>query len=99
MSVKRSAGVLCNSTALHGGMLQRQQKNDLTSFVDASNVYGSSDQLLTSLRNGTTPFLKVTQGRDGPRLPDGDDSNAVPTHPTGFIVVLPVINVSMEFRH
>ncbi|XP_052234492.1 myeloperoxidase-like isoform X1 [Dreissena polymorpha] len=71
MEVPRSAGILCKSSA--GGILQRQQTNDLTSFVDASNVYGSSEARLALLREGTTPFMKVSQGADGPRLPDGPD--------------------------
>ncbi|XP_052237798.1 myeloperoxidase-like [Dreissena polymorpha] len=52
-----------------GGILQRQQTNDLTSFIDASNVYGSADERLALLREGNTPFMKVAHGADGPRLP------------------------------
>ncbi|KAH3858557.1 peroxidasin homolog pxn-2-like [Dreissena polymorpha] len=72
MEVPRSSGVNCKSPA-DATVNQRQQINDITSYIDASNVYGSSDERLSSLRDGTTPFLKVALGADGPRLPNGDD--------------------------
>ncbi|KAH3747978.1 hypothetical protein DPMN_182414 [Dreissena polymorpha] len=40
---------------------QRQQINDITSYIDASNVYGSSDERLSSLRDGTTRTYDVMQ--------------------------------------
>ncbi|XP_052237797.1 peroxidase-like protein 3 [Dreissena polymorpha] len=74
MEVPRSLVISNGFLFLAGGILQRQQTNDLTSFVDASNVYGSSEERLALLREGKTPFMKVTQGADGPRLPDGPDN-------------------------
>ncbi|KAH3792366.1 hypothetical protein DPMN_145861 [Dreissena polymorpha] len=72
MEVPRSSGVNCKSPA-DATVTQRQQINDITPYIDASNVYGSFDERLSSLRDGTTPFLKVALGADGPRLPNGDD--------------------------
>ena len=34
------------------GAIQREQKNDLTAFIDASNVYGSSLEEQATLRDG-----------------------------------------------
>ncbi|XP_052236289.1 peroxidasin homolog pxn-2-like [Dreissena polymorpha] len=73
MEVKRSSGVNCESSGI-GPSLQRQQINKLTSFIDASNVYGSSDEQLQGLRDGNTPFMRVSEGADGPRVPNGNDS-------------------------
>ena len=42
---------LTRSTAFCEGMTSvREQMNGITAFVDASNVYGSDDETVTSLR-------------------------------------------------
>jgi len=42
------------NTVSANGILKREQVNDITSWIDASNVYGSSDAELAALRDGTT---------------------------------------------
>ena len=53
----------CNSS-LTGQMGPREQVNALTSWIDGSQVYGSSQALQNRLRDGTTAFL-----RTGDRIP------------------------------
>jgi hypothetical protein len=40
----------------------RQQLNEITHFIDASNVYGSTASELSVLRDGTTGYICVTTG-------------------------------------
>ncbi|XP_043235689.1 peroxidase-like [Amphibalanus amphitrite] len=46
----------------------RQQMNQITSFLDGSNIYGSSDEQLHSLRNHTGGRMAVQTLSDGRRL-------------------------------
>ncbi|XP_045179677.2 peroxidase-like protein 3 [Mercenaria mercenaria] len=56
MEVKRSAALFCPD-ATSNNRPRRQQMDAITSFVDASNVYGSDAQRQTSLRDDSTGFL------------------------------------------
>jgi peroxidase len=48
----------------------REQINELTAFLDGSNVYGSDDQRAMNLRTGWGGLLRTTSGGpDGPLLP------------------------------
>jgi peroxidase len=48
-----------------------QHANGITSYVDASNVYGSDDATLASLRDAEKPWL-LSMSADGNLLPIGD---------------------------
>ena len=81
MEFVRSASV-CGSgeTSLIGTKLyQREQVNQLTAFIDASNVYGSSDQdafdLRERVRNDGTLKVYVTQRHPKGLLPFNLDTN------------------------
>ena len=43
-------------------ILQRNQINQINSYIDASNVYGSDDELARNLRLGIGGFLKQSRG-------------------------------------
>ena len=47
----------------------REQVNQITSYIDASNVYGSSLDRAHSLRTFSSGKLKTSPGPDGPQLP------------------------------
>ena len=70
------------------GLDERQQINIISSFIDASNVYGSDEERAHALRtNDGTGMLKVTESEHGDLLPyntDGID-NAGGTSDTLFI--------------
>ena len=69
------------SAYMINGSGERQQFNNITAFIDASNVYGSEDELAHWLRtNDGTGMLKTSEGNllpfntDGfPNAPTGDD--------------------------
>ena len=50
----------------------REQTNQITSYIDASNVYGSSLDRADSLRTFSGGMLKHAPGPDGPQLPTND---------------------------
>lgn len=50
----------------------RQQINQITSYIDASNVYGSSQERASALRTFSGGRLKSSPGPDGPLLPQND---------------------------
>ena len=50
----------------------REQVNQITSYIDASNVYGSSVDRASSLRTFSGGKLKFSPGSDGPQLPRND---------------------------
>ncbi|XP_045178749.2 peroxidase-like protein isoform X2 [Mercenaria mercenaria] len=71
MEVRRSAPVFCPD-ATSSGVSLRQQTTSLTSFVDASNVYGSSTSSQAELReNGNGYRLKTAVFGNQERLPNG----------------------------
>ncbi|KAK3577817.1 hypothetical protein CHS0354_028872 [Potamilus streckersoni] len=76
MNVKRSSPALdvsCNN--LTG---PRQQENRITSYIDGSNVYGSSAAELIKLRNSTFPeYMAVSDGNNLPA--DNDNSKCTLT--------------------
>src|SRR5262249_48587153 len=43
----------------------RQQPNEITAFIDASMVYGSSDAVASALRTHVGGLLKTSPGKDG----------------------------------
>ena len=49
----------CDPEAAQGKVRPRQQLNELTSFIDASQVYGSSGEIFEAVRNGKTAFLRT----------------------------------------
>ena len=52
-----------------GKINPRQQINQVTAFIDASNVYGSTDERASALRTHVAGRLKTGPGPDGPLLP------------------------------
>ena len=47
----------CDPEAAQGKVRPRQQLNERTSFIDTSQVYGSSGEIFKAVRNGETAFL------------------------------------------
>lgn len=58
----------------------REQENEITSWIDGSMVYGSDNERAAAVRDGTSPFLKVSTNN---MLPFNEDSL---TNANGFIV-------------
>lgn len=61
---------VCGSGAtsvLWGGLTRREQLNQLTSYLDASQVYGYNDEVARDLRDFTTDHGLL---REGPTIPD-----------------------------
>src|SRR5262245_36290915 len=52
----------------------RQQPNEITAFIDASMVYGSSDAVASALRTHTGGLLKTSPGAD----PDDPSDDLLP---------------------
>ncbi|KAK3611208.1 hypothetical protein CHS0354_009465 [Potamilus streckersoni] len=72
MNVPRSAPALDRNCNTPTG--PRQQVNKITSYIDGSNVYGSSAAELIKLRNPNSPeYMAVT---DGNNLPPNNDTSA-----------------------
>ncbi|XP_053386612.1 peroxidase-like protein isoform X2 [Mercenaria mercenaria] len=79
MEVRRSAPVFCPDATSNGVSL-RQQTTTLTSFVDASNVYGSSASRQAQLReNGNGYRLKTAIFGNQERLPNGPSNTCTLT--------------------
>ncbi|XP_021965343.1 peroxidasin homolog isoform X1 [Folsomia candida] len=82
MEFTRSAGV-CGSgvtSILFESLQQREQINQLTSYIDASQVYGSSEIELTALRSITEPiYLRngIFMFPNKPLMPFATDDNFV----------------------
>lgn len=57
------------------GGIPREQISEITSFIDATNVYGTTSARSTWLRSGVDGKLKTSQG-NLPPLNDGSQSNA-----------------------
>ncbi|KAK3577821.1 hypothetical protein CHS0354_028876 [Potamilus streckersoni] len=74
MSVVRSAAANPDCTP---GF--RQQQNEVTSYIDGSNVYGSTIDELNSLRNGA--YMKTSLGNN---LPSNQDKGCIFNHAGEF---------------
>ncbi|XP_045166946.2 peroxidase-like protein [Mercenaria mercenaria] len=77
MEIKRSSFLLCPD-ANSDGVPARQQKNSLTTFIDASNVYSPSKTSQLQLREIGTGFMKTEKHE---RLPNGKDADCTLTVP------------------
>eukprot|EP01083_Nonionella_stella_P056059 147829_1 len=66
---------MCRSKAYNGSGEHdtRYQQNDITSFVDASMIYGSDQEVADSLRSYQDGLMNVTETNHGDLLPIGDD--------------------------
>jgi len=65
---------LNRSEAVYDGDGVRQQINVITSYIDASNVYGSEDERAEALRtHDGTGFLKTSPSPHGPLLPFNEE--------------------------
>ncbi|XP_063439582.1 peroxidasin-like [Mytilus trossulus] len=58
----------------------RQQLNELTHYIDGSNVYGSNDDELAQLRDGLTGLMKTSTGNKLP-LDTSNNSGCVSSQP------------------
>lgn len=56
-----------------GQMNPRQQINQITAWIDGSNIYGSDDATNSQLRSFSNGELLHTDGTGGPFLPRGED--------------------------
>ncbi|XP_053377788.1 peroxidasin homolog pxn-1-like isoform X2 [Mercenaria mercenaria] len=80
MEVRRSAPVFCPDATSNGVSL-RQQTTSLTSFVDASNVYGSSASRQEELRENENGYrLKTAIFGNQERLPNGPSDTCTLTN-------------------
>ncbi|XP_045177442.2 peroxidasin homolog pxn-2-like [Mercenaria mercenaria] len=76
MQVKRSSPLLCEDPFSKDKV--RQQKNAITSFIDASNVYGSSEEQQKELRDENKPhLLKTSMDGNRRRILDGNDADCI----------------------
>eukprot|EP01084_Bolivina_argentea_P234220 394312_1 len=53
----------------------RYQQNDITSWIDASMIYGSNPETADLLRQFKNGLLKITESEHGDLLPTDDDGN------------------------
>lgn len=65
----------------------RQQMNQITSYIDGSNVYGSDSSRASWLRTGVGGMLKTTANVNGALMPynDGTQPNAMGTSTSFFV--------------
>jgi hypothetical protein len=64
----------------------RQQVNDITAFIDASNVYGSDKQRAMALREGADGLLKMSAGELLPFNTFGLPNAAIGNEPEEFFL-------------
>lgn len=86
MEVKRSAPVFCPDATSEGRSV-RQQTNGLTSFIDASNVYGSTVERQKELRENGNGYRLATStfninSLKFQRILNGPDDGCILTDPT-----------------
>lgn len=60
----------------------RQQLNELTHYIDGSSVYGSNDNELAQLRDGTTAKMKTSTGNKLPLDIPNDSGCDLSLHPS-----------------
>ncbi len=75
LEFKRSQKSSCRSERHGGG--NDEIFNEITHYIDASNVYGSTAKILNSLKHGTQGRLKGHHQGKSFLLPDEDDIEAV----------------------
>ena len=61
---------ICSQGSKSGLVQPREQLNEITSFIDGSQVYGSSEKVFNAIRDKKTEFL-----RTGPPIPGECSSN------------------------
>ena len=82
LEFKRSQRTACRS-ARHGGVPSTEVFNEVTHYIDASNIYGSSKNELNDLRFGIHGVLK---GQGQPfLLPDSEGEMCLEPSPKSFI--------------
>ncbi|XP_071157643.1 salivary peroxidase/catechol oxidase-like [Mytilus edulis] len=59
---------------------QREQMNDVTSFIDGSMVYGSTEEQMSKLRDTHGGLLKMSSNKMLPENPNGECRNIQPQH-------------------